>query len=124
MRRRHQFWDKSFRTLESFCKLLSSAERSVGESTQCGCSSRDFCGVCGTRSLFSAGYWSLPITLSLCINPEKGGGSDRTSYPGPLLCGLQAKSITCVLVPVVTLQTDALCSLPLEQWQGLERMFL
>ena len=37
MRRHHHFWDKGFRTLERFCKLLSSAEGSIGEGTHCSC---------------------------------------------------------------------------------------
>lgn len=33
MQRHHHFWDKGFRTLDSFCKFLSSAEGSIGEGT-------------------------------------------------------------------------------------------
>lgn len=38
MERHHHFGDKGFGTLESFCKLLSSAKGSIGEGTQCSCS--------------------------------------------------------------------------------------
>lgn len=34
MQRHHHFWDKGFKTLESLCKLLSSAEGSIREGTR------------------------------------------------------------------------------------------